>query len=291
MKIQKKSRIKENICLVEGKQKTSFYATAFGINKAFDTLECAEDWVAFQKSQRKRTGFLFPNDLIIELFGGCETIDINYLEKHIEEDLNVALEYIKEIYADIFKMYYVQGYTLESIGLQKGITRERVRQIISKVMAKLRYPSLLSIVRYGKETLKLKDDIARLQDDLLKKKMELINQLESKEPIVLTPEDIKKSIYDKPIEYLCLSVRCYNGLMRAGIKKVGDLVVKTKWQIRAMRNIGAKSESEIHEALIKIGLSFRNEENEDEPNVLTPEDIKKSIHDEPIEGLRLPVED
>lgn len=61
------------------------------------------------------------------------------------------------------------------------------------------------------------------------------------------------------IEELELSVRAYNCLMRAGITTIADLCSKTPTDLKAIRNMGAKSEAEIVEKLRNRGLQLKEE--------------------------------
>ena len=61
------------------------------------------------------------------------------------------------------------------------------------------------------------------------------------------------------IEELELSVRAYNCLMRAGITTIADLCSKTPLELKAIRNMGTKSEAEIVGKLKNRGLSLKEE--------------------------------
>jgi len=62
------------------------------------------------------------------------------------------------------------------------------------------------------------------------------------------------------IEELELSVRASNGLKRANINTVGDLVEKTREEMGKIRNLGQKSLDEIERKLKELGLSFKKPE-------------------------------
>ncbi len=59
------------------------------------------------------------------------------------------------------------------------------------------------------------------------------------------------------IEELELGVRSYNGLKRAGVQTVGDLVQKSDSELNAIPNFGRKSIEEVKETLEARGLSLR----------------------------------
>ena len=64
------------------------------------------------------------------------------------------------------------------------------------------------------------------------------------------------------IEDMDLSVRSNNCLRRAGINTVGDLVNKSKDDLKKVRNLGTKSLDEIKKKLIDMELSLRKDEEE-----------------------------
>lgn len=59
------------------------------------------------------------------------------------------------------------------------------------------------------------------------------------------------------IEELELGVRSYNCLKRAGIKNVGELILKSESELSAIPNFGKKSIDEVLETLAARGLSLR----------------------------------
>ena len=59
------------------------------------------------------------------------------------------------------------------------------------------------------------------------------------------------------IETLDISNRAYNGLKRANINTIEELCVKSKKEISALDNIGAKTVDEIEKQLEELGFSFK----------------------------------
>ena len=72
-----------------------------------------------------------------------------------------------------------------------------------------------------------------------------------------------KSPLSTTIEDLHLSVRTYNCVKRAGIETVGELVVKTKADIKKIRNLGKKGFDELIFKLKMLGYELPNGEEED----------------------------
>lgn len=75
---------------------------------------------------------------------------------------------------------------------------------------------------------------------------------EESEPQEICSDDL----YYRPVDDLELSVRSANCLKNAGIKTIGDLVVKTEAEMLKTKNFGRKSLNEIKEILAEMGLGF-----------------------------------
>ncbi len=69
-----------------------------------------------------------------------------------------------------------------------------------------------------------------------------------------TGSQIPESIYNISIDDLDLSPRVFNGLKRAGITKVGQILEKDEAELLAIRNFGQKSLEELKEHLAARGL-------------------------------------
>ena len=228
--------------------------------KSFNSLEEAEEFLSTVIQCGRVKNFNYPLDLLDALFGNNSKIDIDYIEAHIEETLPVAVGKLTEREQRIFWKRWKEGYTLEAVGGQEGITRERVRQIEAKTIRKLRHPSRLYVIKYGLEYLQLKDDIEKLTKELEQVKQEIIYKLSHPETIEIKEEDYHKII---KIEDLDLTVRTWNCLTRAGIKTLEDLKHQTVDNLSKIRNLGRKSLKEIITKLEERGIKLV-EENKNE---------------------------
>lgn len=81
------------------------------------------------------------------------------------------------------------------------------------------------------------------------------------EILVEKEEEKKDKVLEMLIEELELSVRASNGLKRANINTVGDLIEKTREEMSKIRNLGQKSLEEIERKLKELGLSFKKPED------------------------------
>lgn len=171
--------------------------------------------------------------------------------------------------AECLYLYYHDGNTLNEIAKQKGVTRERIRQLVAKAMHKIR-------VRYVllPQELELKEQRERLEADLralneyrgqlvqlFKEKGVYTQEMEIEFGKVTskTRQDVLKAELEEPIEELNLSIRSANCLRRAGIDTIADLVSHSYDEMRTVRNLGKKSLKEIEGKLKERGYAFRNE--------------------------------
>lgn len=166
----------------------------------------------------KKQSLRYPDNLISILerkydWDGIEPIT----EEWLKEQLPI---FCTERELKTIRMRFVNGDTLEECGWQLGISRERVRQIERKVVAKIYRRKFVEtqIGNYG------------MPEDGNTKKC---------------PSDKRETA----IECLDLSVRAYNGLRRGGIDTVGQLTELSRNDIKAIRNIGSATVEEIEKKL------------------------------------------
>ncbi|MDD2585960.1 MAG: DNA-directed RNA polymerase subunit alpha [Syntrophomonadaceae bacterium] len=81
------------------------------------------------------------------------------------------------------------------------------------------------------------------------------------EILVEKEEEKKDKVLEMSIEELELSVRASNGLKRANINTVGDLIQKTREEMSKIRNLGQKSLEEIEGKLKELELTFKKPED------------------------------
>ena len=93
-----------------------------------------------RKTELSKSG-VYPANLISAMLNvDPENIDLQDYPEDIEKRLISALEYcLKEREVFVMKERYVEGKTLQEIGDSLGVTRERIRQLITKSLRKLRY--------------------------------------------------------------------------------------------------------------------------------------------------------
>ncbi len=101
---------------------------------------------------------------------------------------------------------------------------------------------------------------AKILTDYLRLFTEIDDTYAEVEILVEKEEDKKDKVLEMSIEELELSVRASNGLKRANINTVGDLIEKTREEMSKIRNLGQKSLEEIERKLKELDLTFKKPE-------------------------------
>lgn len=178
----------------------------------------------------------FPGNLIDEILEGREGYNID-TEAFLCGMGNCLSEREQKV---IFKRYK-DGLTLEQIAKEENVTRERIRQIISKSIRKLKHPGRL------KKAMK----VSRREYDLLQQENARLKAL------LLANGTKESTITNLTIEELDLSVRSYNCLLRAGITDLEKLKKLSADDLMRVRNLGKKSMQEVLETLHKLGIELK----------------------------------
>lgn len=211
----------------------------------------------------------YPYNLLV-------AVDGDSWEHEIPADINGTVEYLLYTFLsqrenDILHQRYKLCKTYAEIGEKYQLTGERIRKIEENALKRLRSPKCLKYLQNGifKATqTDINDAIEQVRLSELASAVAYLrelcisrsNFLEKQGPVIVTSKT--------EIEELCLSVRCYNSVKRAGINKVGDLEKFTFRELRRIRNLGKHSLDELIEKLAAYGISFQEETDPDERIVL-----------------------
>lgn len=197
----------------------------------------------------------WPYNLLDEVYHPYEKVP----PEDIEERVYKALETLTPREAHVILSYYKDDGTLEEVGKEFRVTKERIRQIIIKAIRKLRCPSRSMLIEYSDEELALKREIAsekiKLEETLaeLKEKVQKLQDAGSDIPV---PENVKDELsnikwYDEDmmLEELDLSIRAFNCLKRANINTIRDFEMLIRAQgksgVKHIRNLGQSTMYEI----------------------------------------------
>lgn len=167
---------------------------------------------------------------------------------NVEKTINVVCDFVltkKE--KDILFDYY-NNETYESIGKKYGITKERIRQIYSKAIRKLRHPSSSKLLKSG----------ISFENIIFNSYEKNKNEVEVKEHIKNNNTEIKKEndILTSSILCLNLSVRPTNCLIRKNIITIGEFLELNEDDILKIGNLGMKSYCEIINTIKNTGIDI-----------------------------------
>lgn len=193
-------------------------------------------------------------------------------ETQMPRDFLASLEYVlmtgmTEREALAVRCRYQYRETYVQIGQKLGVQQERIRQILIKCIHKLRHPSRARLLRYG-----IAEYICQYGDKCKEAAYEEGYQKgfknagpDGRERVpVCNPYGANQrvpvsSVERINIEELDLSVRAYNGLKRANLNTVGDVMMKSKQEILHIQNLGKGSLRELEEKLSSLDVQLRDE--------------------------------
>ena len=105
------------------------------------------------------------------------------------------------------------------------------------------------------------DDALSLSAKILTDHLNLfvdLSETASESETLVAKEEVKtERVLDKIIEEMDFSVRAYNGLKRAGINTVADIVEKSEADMIKVKNLGHKSVEEVKVKLTDLGLELK----------------------------------
>lgn len=214
-------------------------------------------------------------------------MNVYHIPPDVEESVDYVLKDTNILYdRELAVLFYRfrERLTLEQVGKIYGVTRDRVRQIESKALRKLRNPRAYRIMKFGigwynkfKEA-KNNGYESRYREDIEKMENEYFSIIKDRdrEHAVVLYHKVKDYVENnfavdlleqtrgtdtyyplsEKIDCLELSVRSYNCLKRADIQTLEDLM---KWPVDEMykiRNLGRKSTEEVVSKMKGIGYEM-----------------------------------
>jgi RNA polymerase sigma factor (sigma-70 family) len=144
-----------------------FNESSRSIFKDINELRCtcsAEEQTANYRRSYKEDDW--PRNLIFDIIhsGGQYVKPIDRIPTDIEGSLEYVLRCLPDKRSsEIIRLRYEQKQTLDMIGKQMGLTRERVRQIIATLLDELRKPYWMRYFRYGIKELVKKERVVGFQ--------------------------------------------------------------------------------------------------------------------------------
>ena len=237
---------------------------------------------------KSETESLITQSMLHKVIEGVWTRPVNPPEEKLFEEVLKTLTPREE--GVIRKRFGInmELHTLEQVGEFYGITRERVRQIESKAIRKLRHPSrsrrlkplTLPLKTRLAETISILASLELGETDFTKQeqylqKIEYVQslkkQLDTAHAYIQALEQRLEGIIHEPIfehkDSLLLlgksiddcefSLRTYNCLKKGKINNIGELLQKTEKDLVKIRCFGKKSLTEVKDFLKSLGLQLK----------------------------------
>lgn len=160
-------------------------AIEYAEEKGIEVITNNPDYKPKERKQKKAVAekLSYPENLVTDIGLALVFDDGVYRELTADqmEGLSRAMSTIIPREKEIMLLRYQEQKTLQEIGDQYGVTKERIRQIISKALRKLRHPSRIVLIRDGYKDgeLKLKIECAeeiKKQLEVQKKRYPLMNE-------------------------------------------------------------------------------------------------------------------
>lgn len=238
-----------------------------------------------------------------------KNIEIGYSTgKYIDvEKIDSRLKHLKENEQKVIRMHYgLDGkkYKFKEIEAELGLARGRSGQIENKVLEELKKLDISLIVQDNKKELEelnkykikhyklnemvnninsiksyITDEDGNQKKEIKDVKLEKLgnsNKFIIQELIDLFELKEKDRVPEISLEEILFSVRTYNCLQRAGVKTLYDITKYTENEIKNLKNLGEKSYKEILKKLKTLGVTLRNE-SEDENSSIDEKEINKKI--------------
>jgi len=230
--------------------------------------EAYEKWLIGGRAQIRAANYQppYPYNLLIAITG--EEPEEMLTEDHLN-GLEHAISTLSEREQKMIRLYFQEEKSLEDVGREMNVTRERVRQVIAKGERKLRDRNRFAYIEEGFEGCRLKEE-----ENSLELKIRRINELHDElDMLEKALEERKEELSsaeagneiklghladNTELDMLELSVRSYNCLNRADLKTLGAICEAAEnGELIHVRNLGKKSLIEILRVIEdRTGLSY-----------------------------------
>lgn len=180
----------------------------------------------------------------------------------------------------IWQARVVDGWTLRRIADAEGLSRERIRQIVAKRQRQQMYAASREIVQAAPEEGPSRDalvaeiaawlhvapeDFAAFVESRAQSARDAAARWPALDKVMDEPGHPPSAAIapgramDLRIDDLDVSIRAHLCLQNAGVRTVGELVLRTESDLLKSRNFGRKSLKEIKEVLLSLGMRLRDE--------------------------------
>lgn len=191
----------------------------------------------------------YPFNLIRAIYGDAKKAD-----SHAETT------YIKGLYEQIktldnkeqtcLSLRFKDGLTLRACGEHFGANAQSIRQVVNRAIRKLRHKSRAhhyeAVPRAELKRLERQYEHLNMKNQQLNEALRELNASDiDPDAVILLANMLKPEHLEAHIGELKLNTRAYNGLARAGLLTVKDIISTPENELYRMRNLGTRSVEEI----------------------------------------------
>lgn len=191
----------------------------------------------------------YPFNLIRAIYGDAQ-----------KDNSHAETTYIKGLYEQIntlddkeqacLFLRYKEGLTLKACGERYGTSAQSIRQIINRAIRKLRHRSRAyyyeAVPKAELKRLESRYEHLSEKNHQLNEALHVLNASDiDPDAVILLANMLKPKHLEAHICELKLNTRSYNGLARAGLLTVKDIISTPENELRRMRNLGPRSLEEI----------------------------------------------
>jgi hypothetical protein len=196
----------------------------------------------------------YPRNLLLYIGYRWEIELPTELTSDILAGINYAISLLDSREQQLIRMRFMEGQSLSSIGKVFGVKAERVRQIETRCVRRLRMPDCHEYICHGIHgTMQRRSEIAYKKGFDEGYKEGYRQALDDAEKGV-TAEGISVNILSLPIECLCMSSKTCEHLRNAGYDRLRDLLNLSEKDIQRIKGLTVEQRFAIAGALSRYGL-------------------------------------
>lgn len=206
----------------------------------------------------------WPYNLVAEIFGSDDEMNGVELTEDQQRGIEYALGTLTDRERDCVLRYYKDGLTLEGLASEQRVTRERVRQVITKAERKLRHPARAKYITRGYAVVSgevaeraraaYQAEVDRVKEQMLAEaRAEVQRKIAAEQAGMPIAKDEPK--WNVMLSEMELSVRSHNCLARALGRNATAADVFAVKEPMKIRNLGVKSAMEVAGKLKELGFT------------------------------------
>ena len=203
----------------------------------------------------------WPQNLIFAIFGRDSLEDCRVAEDWMGSLEYILMELIPDDEERALRYRYQEGLSYKEVGEKVGSDRNKAKQKIAWGIRRIRHPRRAKYLLNGVEEI-YTERYEYVRESRFNEgywigfKHGALGEMapEFTNPYREHNDLTKMPIMMASVSYLQLSTRLHNGLMRANIKTIGELLTKSRRDILKIRNVGRRSVDELEEKLMQHRL-------------------------------------